>query len=289
MFEKEVYVIDNASTDDTLEIIESSFSQVKLIKSNKNLGYAAGHNLGIREVKHSNYVLTLNPDVRLKPGYVQTLIEIMSRYPIIGMASGLLVRSDEQTIDSAGIGIMKNRAPYDVKQETKILNQHELDFEYNFGPCGAAALYNRNFIKDLMIESEFFDEDFFAYKEDVDVSWRGQLLGWSSVFVPNAKAIHERGWKKGNRHKISKFVKIHSYKNRYLLIIKNDDFINIFYHFPWLFLYEFMALIYIIFREPYLIQSWLKFWAIFPSIWKKRKLIMEKRKVSPKEIRKWFK
>ncbi|MEW9673280.1 glycosyltransferase family 2 protein [Ammoniphilus sp. 3BR4] len=288
-FRKRVYILDNASTDETLKTIEAfSPDEVTVVKSEKNLGYAGGHNYCIRQVEDTDYILTLNPDVKLQPGYIQNILELMSKRPTVGMASGLLLRSDEITIDSLGIGAKKNRSFYDIYQDKK-LTSLELNVATNFGPCGAAAVYSRRFVEDLTIQGQFFDEDFFAYKEDVDIAWRGQLFGWDSIIVPHAKGIHERGWKKGNRKKINKTVKIHSFKNRYLLMVKNDFFINILIHLPWLLFYEIMAMTYLLMREPYLIKSWLQFIKLLPKACIKRKKVMERKKATAMEIRKWFK
>ncbi|MCP1309725.1 glycosyltransferase family 2 protein [Paenibacillus tyrfis] len=74
------------------------------------------------------------------------------------------------------------------------------------GVPGAAALYSSSMVRDVSIDDEFFDEDFFAYKEDVDVAWRSRLLGWKALYCPDAQAFHNRGWKKGARTKIAYFI-----------------------------------------------------------------------------------
>jgi len=286
-FNKEIFIIDNASTDETVSLVQSHYKDVNILQNFINNGYAGGHNIGLKSNGKYDYILTLNPDIKLKGNYIQSLIEVLSSNPKLGSASGLLLRSDEEIIDSQGVGLRKNRRPFDIGQDTLVSKENSK--RMIFGPCGAAAMYRRSFIEDVMINLEFFDEDFFAYKEDVDICWRGQLFGWSSIFVPSAVAIHERGWKHNSREKVSRLVKIHSFKNRYLLIIKNDDFINICYHIPWILVFEVMAFFYILIKEPYLIRAWIKLWKLTSSALIKRKQIMSKRKVSPKEIRKWFK
>lgn len=287
-FKKEIYIIDNSSSHSkTIELIKANFPQISVIKNRCNLGYSGGHNLGIRKIERSNFVLTLNPDVKLQKDYISVILDEFEKNKFVGMASGILLRSDEITIDSAGISIRKNRRPFDSRQNQPIFSSN-LAIKGNFGPCGAAAIYRREFIEDLMVGGEFFDEDFFIYKEDVDICWRGQLLGWTSLFVPTAVAIHERGWKQEVRQKISRFVRFHSFKNRYLLILKNDDWINILYHLPWILLTEIFFLIYIILKEPFLFKSWYRVMKLIPTMLRKRRFIMSKRKITPKQMRKWF-
>ena len=93
--------------------------------------------------------------------------------------------------------------------------------EYVFGATGAACLYRRRMIADISLKGEFFDDDFFAYREDADVAWRAQLLGWKCLYVPSAVAYHVRSVLPSNRSEISAVINMHSVKNRWLLRIKN--------------------------------------------------------------------
>ena len=90
-----------------------------------------------------------------------------------------------------------------------------------FGATGAAALYRREMIEDISLDSEFFDTDFFSYREDADVAWRAQLLGWRCIYTPAAVAYHVRTVSPENRRSIPKAINMHSVKNRFLLRIKN--------------------------------------------------------------------
>src|SRR5207248_2021885 len=83
--------------------------------------------------------------------------------------------------------------------------------------AGAAALYSMSFIRDVSIDGEFFDEDFFAYREDADVAWRGRLFGWRALVVPDAVAYHVRSVTPERRRELSAIINMHSVKNRFLL------------------------------------------------------------------------
>src|SRR5678815_4753810 len=90
-----------------------------------------------------------------------------------------------------------------------------------FGPSGAAALYRLKALQDTAINEQYFDEDFFAYREDADLAWRCRLLGWTSIYVPTAVALHRRRVTPERRNKIPKEINYHSVKNRFLLRFNN--------------------------------------------------------------------
>jgi GT2 family glycosyltransferase len=94
-------------------------------------------------------------------------------------------------------------------------------FEYVFGATAAAALYRRTMIHDISVANEFFDSDFFVYREDADVAWRAQLLGWNCVYTPLARAYHVRRVLPERRRSLPSEINMHSVKNRFMLRIKN--------------------------------------------------------------------
>ena len=100
-------------------------------------------------------------------------------------------------------------------------NGHYLNYEYVFGATAAAALYRREMIEDISMDGEFFDSDFFVYREDADVAWRAQLLGWRCLYTPHARGYHVRNVLPGNRRALPAEINMHSVKNRFLMRIKN--------------------------------------------------------------------
>jgi GT2 family glycosyltransferase len=96
-----------------------------------------------------------------------------------------------------------------------------LNFEYVFGATAAAALYRRQMIEDVKILNEFFDPDFFVYREDADVAWRAQLMGWRCIYTPHSRGYHVRNVLPGNRRALPPEINMHSVKNRFLMRIKN--------------------------------------------------------------------
>ncbi len=100
-------------------------------------------------------------------------------------------------------------------------NGHFRNYEYVFGATAAAALYRREMIDDISLDGEFFDTDFFVYREDADVAWRAQLMGWKCLYAPYARGYHVRKALPGNRRALPPEINMHSVKNRFLLRMKN--------------------------------------------------------------------
>jgi GT2 family glycosyltransferase len=123
-------------------------------------------------------------------------------------------------VDSTGIYFNPMLRHLD-RGSQEVDNGHYLQYEYVFGATAAAALYRRAMIDDVSIDGEFFDSDFFAYREDADVAWRAQLMGWKCLYVPFARGYHVRKALPGNRRALPAVINMHSVKNRFLMRIKN--------------------------------------------------------------------
>jgi len=184
----EVIVIDNASTDGTIDILEQFEDRCQIIYNEENVGFAAAQNQAIA-LARGDWVLTLNPDVLLLPTSTGIYFNPMLRHLDRG----------SQEID----------------------NGHYLQFEYVFGATAAAALYKREMIEDVLVGGEFFDPDFFVYREDADLAWRAQLMGWRCIYTPRARGYHVRKVLPGNRRALPPVINMHSVKNRFLMRIKN--------------------------------------------------------------------
>jgi len=272
-----VVVVDNASTDDTVWRIGRVDMDLRLIRNERNLGFAAGQNLAITAVD-ADYYLVLNPDVWLAPDYVELLVKIMEERPEIGSAAGGLVRADGSGIlDSAGLVMSWTRRAVD-RGAGRLPEEFGEPGEV-FGVSGAAAMYARRMIRDVSVEGEFFDEDFFAYKEDVDVAWRARLLGWTAWYEPRARALHARGWgERSDRGRIPLEIRRHSYKNRYLTILKNENFnLEWWLRLPGLLAVELAWHGYLLVRDPKVLGVWPRLLELMPRAWSKRRALQEKR------------
>jgi len=273
-----IVVIDNASTDSSVEQVRkfvSRHASITLIENNVNIGFAGGQNQAIAAT-NTDYVLVLNPDVVLHADYIRELVNRLEQDSRAGSATGLLVlKADPSIVDSSGLQMGNNRHVIDRGTGESV--EHWLKPGEVFGPSGAAALYRRRMIEDIKLEGEFFDERFFAYKEDVDVAWRARLLGWSSYYVPSAKADHARGWQKGGRRNISLFVRQHSYMNQLYMLVKNEQLsLHLFKVLPILVAREAAKLVYMLIRERDLLKSWKTIIRTLPEMVRKRKALNEK-------------
>jgi GT2 family glycosyltransferase len=223
---KEVIVVDNASTDDTAKLLRHFEGRVRLVYNAENVGFATGQNQAIA-LSEGEWVLALNPDVRLTPDFISTIVAAAETERDVGSVCGKLFRmsaecetSDEQFLDSTGIYFTPGMRHFDRGSQERDDGRYD-EFAYVFGASGAAALYRREMIDDISILGEFFDSNFFAYREDADVAWRAQLLGWKCLYTPLATAYHVRTVLATNRRSLPAVLNMHSVKNRWLMRIKN--------------------------------------------------------------------
>ena len=268
----EILLVDNASIDQTTTIPSHS-PKVKIIQNSHNLGFCSANNLGFERAL-GKYILFLNPDAVLTPDFLSTTLALMGNKPDAALLTGkvLLLNQNSQPsqrdrralIDTAGIVMHRNRQAIDIGQGE--IDQGKFDQEREvFGVSAAVCLCRRKALEDVMIDGQVFDNAFFAYKEDVDLSWRLRLKGWKCFYTPRAIAYHARGWRPGlqYRKEIPRFARYHSFKNRRLMILKNDTFRTILPDLPHILWYELRALIYAMIREPFLLKT---YWAIIKDI-----------------------
>ncbi len=229
--ELELVVIDNAADAETKRIIERYRRFIRLVENRRNVGFARANNQGI-DVASGEYVLFLNDDATLTPDYCRQLVDRLEARGELGSAVGKL-KKDENTIDSAGIVLNRAKmSPYDRGEGERDAGQYDIEREVSGATC-AAAMYRMRTLLDCRIMGEIFDEDFFAYYEDVDLAWRAQVLGWRCLYVPTAVAYHPRRGPLGRPW----WIKKHLIVNRYFCYIKNELWLcardYIFFAAPW--------------------------------------------------------
>src|SRR5215471_6789789 len=222
----EIIIIDNNSTDGTIDILENFENRCRVVYNEENIGFAAAQNQAIA-LSNGDWVLTLNPDVLLLPNFIQALVEAGQISPKIGTVCGKLLAMTatfdipaRPLVDSTGIYFNPMLRHLD-RGSQEIDNGHYLKHEFVFGATAAAALYRRKMIESISFDGEFFDADFFVYREDADVAWRAQLMGWSCIYAPLARGYHVRNVLPGNRRALPPAINMHSVKNRFLMRIKN--------------------------------------------------------------------
>jgi GT2 family glycosyltransferase len=217
----ELLVADNASIDGTRELLATRTTEAERVFFDRNLGFAAAHNRLI-ERSRGEYYLALNPDVVLEPPFVATLVAGMNGHPRTGAASGKLLRADDShVLDSTGIVMHASQRHFDRGAGERDAGQFDRS-EAVFGTSGAAGFYRRAMLDQTRVGTEYFDEDFFAYREDADLAWRAQLLGWDCVYVPAARAEHVRCVTPERRAALPADINRYSVRNRFLLRLKNQ-------------------------------------------------------------------
>ena len=216
----EIIIVDNNSSDDSVERFEDHVKSQKkdapiLIKNSQNLGFAGGINTGLVYAKEHNfeYIGVLNPDAIADKHWLKSLYTELTSHPSAGIATGLLLRRDGNTIDTSGDFYTTWGLPGPRNRDEPTVNAPNQPGEI-FGATGGGALYRTAMLNDIGL----FDEDFFMYYEDVDLSFRAQLAGWKVRYTPKAIAYHKVG---ASSQKVPGLAVFNTFKNLPLVLIKN--------------------------------------------------------------------
>lgn len=314
----ELLVIDNNSTDDTVELIQRELINFpvpsRVIVNDKNVGFATGHNQALRETRDA-YFLILNQDLYLMPDCLQKLADFMATHPQAAAAAPRLMRWDfvsvipseaegrveeslSNQIDSLGLKVFQNRRVVELGQGEKWEGgggEQEV-----FGVSGTGALFRRSAINDVLLPGgQLFDESYFMYKEDVDLAWRLRSRGLAAYVVMDAVAYHDRtaaGQQDlsdrtavQNKRMQSELVRYHSYKNHLMTLYKSEYWQNLILDLPWIVWYELKKLVYFLLFDRGVLAGLKEIWRIRKDLKIKRLKIKDLRKVEWREVRKWWK
>ncbi len=177
-------LVDNGSQDGSVEYVREHFPEVHVISLPENHGFSAANNMALRSVD-TKYAALLNNDAVSDPDWLATLVHALEKTPEAGFAASKILcfhcpdyldrAGDAYTI--AGAGALRGRG--------RLSREFERE-EYIFGACAAAAIYRMEMLREV----GFFDESFFLLYEDVDLSFRAQLMGYRCIFVPESKVLH---------------------------------------------------------------------------------------------------
>ncbi|HVP47868.1 MAG TPA: glycosyltransferase family 2 protein [Bryobacteraceae bacterium] len=289
----EVIVVDNFSEDETRLVLAPYRDRILLIENDSNTGFAAAQNQAIA-VSRGQWILTLNPDVLLEPSFIARLVAAGGLDARAGSVCGKLLRLGRDLtvppaarIDSTGIYFTPAVRHFDRGWNEADEGRFD-QTEYVFGACAAAALYRREMIAEVSLDDGFFDPDFFTYREDADVAWRAQLLGWRCIYAPQAVAHHVRRLVNGSRHGASAILKMHSVKNRFLMRIKNMT--GDLYRRNWLSATarDLLVIGGCLFYEPSSLPAFWRLAQCLPRAIAKRRRIMKRRVASDEYLAIWF-
>lgn len=298
----DVIVVDNGSTDGSIELMKGKYAKHILIDMGYNSSFCIANNFGIRKAfkLESDAVVLLNNDTEVEQQFLTALVESVNVEDKIGMvASKVLLMGQKDTIDSTGIlitsdGLAKNKNSHNKSVVANIASEV-------FCPAGAAALYTRKLLEDIEENGNFFDEKYAFYFEELDLGWRSRLRGWKCMYAPESVVYHHKSATSGA---YSKFIAFHTNRNIFYNIIKN-------YPFP----YCVKALFLTFLRYPLLafgaiigrgavgkFQSNFSTWSLlvvvlkgwrdvminFAKLLKQRRYIQKRKKVTRREYSKWF-
>jgi GT2 family glycosyltransferase len=305
----ELIHIDNASDDDSSAIVRHAFPSARQIINDTNRGFSAAVNQGVR-LANGEFVLLLNPDAFLELEYIDRLVAALdSAGETFGMATGKLLQAESGLIDSMGIRMTRSGRHFDIGQSLRESGAGSRVSERSggdpgsssdprpptpdprnevFGVSGAAAMYRMSFIRDVTIGGEFLDEDFFAFREDADVAWRGQLFGWRAIYVAGAVGRHVRTVTPEKRGALSAVINMHGVKNRFLLRLKNEGVYLALRNAPFELGRDLVVIVaaLTVERSSLPALSWL--WKNRRRIMEKRRAIQSRRRVSDRQIAGWF-
>jgi len=270
----EVIVVDNGSNDGSIELIRQAYQWVKLIRFDRNQGFAAACNAGIAE-SNAEYIVLLNNDTKPSPEWIGELIHFMDSAPpdVACLSSKMLRLEHPDLIDDAG-DILTWRGGAFKRGHGKKKELYDLPEEV-MSPCAGAALYKRTVLKQI----GGMDETFFAYLEDVDLGLRIRLAGYHCFFIPKAIVYHVGH---GSSLPREQYVFLTS-RNRLFLYIKNIPAILLFTHFGsivygWVFFFLAFGL-----QKSYL-KGTLSFFKLLPVMLNKRKAVRSLTKLSTSDI-----
>ncbi|TAH36639.1 glycosyltransferase family 2 protein [Candidatus Saccharibacteria bacterium] len=209
-----IIVVDNASTDDSLAFL-ANHPEVELIRHTKNKGYAGGVNPGFQRAIELNaaYAAPLNDDAVADPRWLELLVRHLDTHPEVGAVASKVMKADKIHLDSTGDYYTVWGLPYPRGRDEVDEGQYDQLTDI-FAASGASSLFRVAALKEVGL----FDEDFFAYYEDVDLSFRLQLAGWKIAYVPESVVYHAIGMTSG---RIKGFTTYQTMKNLPLLLRKN--------------------------------------------------------------------
>lgn len=290
-----ITVVDNASSDDSIAAVLNYFPQATIVRNKENRGFSAAHNQAIR-LSETEYIAIVNPDVVLEPDVFSVLVARLDTLPEIGSIGAKLLKGGDESgiIDAAGLKATKFRQFLNRGEGERDRGQYD-DAEEVFGLSGAFVVVRRSALEDVRIGDEYFDEDFFAYKEDVDLAWRLLLAGWKNWYEPRAVVFHHRAVRHethldttSRRRRKPQNINRLSYRNHLFLLMKNIRVRDLFLPLPRVFVYEIGKFFYLLVKEQGTALGLFDVLRNLPPFRKKRAVIQRRAAGRHPELQYWF-
>lgn len=289
----EAVFIDNASTDQSATILADQVgrdARLAVVTNQTNRGYCGAINQGCADACGA-LVAFMNPDIRLTPTYLEQARRAFEDPRVGTVAAKLLDPTHEGRFDSTGLFLDPCRRAFDRGQLTVDHGQYDRQ-EPVFAAPGALALHRMAMLRDVAVQGEPLDETFFAYYDDVDLGWRAAMMGWTTVYRPDAVAYHARGGANRIRCRADRAPSLNAQtmmiRNRYLMMLQNDSLGGWLRDFPWIAGYEIARFMYVALRYPRALQGMVQALRLLPRALVKRRIIQSRRRVRDDRLLPWF-
>lgn len=222
----EVILVDNGSDDGSSAFVASHYPWVHMIELPENFGFCKAVNEGIRQAR-SNYVLLLNNDIEVEEDFLEEMVAALRRHKkAFSCAARMIQFHDRDKLDDAGNYYCALGWGY-ARGKGKDIHTYEKE-EKIFSSCAGAAIYRKKVFEKI----GYFDEDHFAYLEDMDIGYRARLYGYENWYAPKAVVYHVGSGTSGSRY--NQFKTRYSSRNNIYMIYKNMPFLQILLNLPFL-------------------------------------------------------
>ncbi len=283
----EVVVLDNASDDCTADVAREL--GVRCVRLPERHSFCGAMNVAVRSVD-TEAILFMQPDCFLEPGFLEAARRHLDE-PGVGSVAPKLIRTEGPSpqqrldaIDTAGMSLDRRR-----KNGLVGHGRPALAFDRSseaFGADGAVALYRRSALDDAAVDGEVFDEDLVLRRDgvpadwgsDADLAWRTRLLGWRCIYEPAAVAYHVRRYSPSKRDEMAEWQRMVQFRNRYLMIVKNDPLGSFLADLPRIVAYEVLALGFAVLRERHLLRGYAEAARLLPRMRHKRAVLQSRRR-----------
>jgi len=275
----EVLVIDNACRDATRSIARASGARV--LELGERVPYAAAINAGI-DATEADALLLLNTDCVLDAGFLAAARPCLAQ-PGVGSVAPRLVRATGMepgdrldVLDAAGMVV-------DRRRKNTLVGHNEPASRYArtaevFGGDGACVLYRREVLDACAVGDEVLDEDLALWASDVDLAWRARLLGWRCMYEPRAVAWHMRFYSPTTRARLPEAHRRLQFRNRLLMMAKNDAWADVRGDLHRIAFYELLALGHIVLRERHLLRAYGEALRALPAALRRRAVVQANRR-----------
>jgi GT2 family glycosyltransferase len=275
----DVVVVDNGSEDSTAQV--ASGLGVRCVRIEERQSWPRAMNVALRNVG-GDALLFMQPDCFLTPGFIANAVRRLDAEDVGSIAPKLirtLGPSPAQrldAIDTAGMVVDRRR-----KNGLVGHGRPSLAFDRPaevFGADGAVALYRRAALDEVAVDGQVIDEDLVTWGSDADLAWRLRLLGWRCVYEPSAVAYHVRTYSPSTRARMPEWDRMMQFRNRYLMIAKNDPLPSLLRDLPRIAAYDLLALPYALLRERCLLRGYLEAIRLLPRMLRKRATLRRRRR-----------